>query len=325
MFQYKKRLPRWDSFKVPNVGVNSSLGGAVPEETSGVPVTPSMTPTVSITASQTMTPTPSVTPQPTSTPTNTPTPSVTPVIYDSGATVYLNALVIAEGSPVGDTISGATNTLFTTLRNEGILNKLFRIYPLVGSNPTAIGVEALNPGPPNLVFNGGWTFSSSGATPNGVNGYAETFVTPSISPKFSMGVYLNNGFSNNSTVLGSYDAQVDVAQISWGVGTFAASSNTTIGTLKSTTSQNQGFFGVTRISNSQEVFIQNMSATTFNSAYAPNGMTQILGARQSDFTRNNWFSRRISFVFQGFDLSSSEMITFYNAIQIYQTALNRQV
>ena len=75
MFPNKKRLPRWDSFKVPNVGVNSSLGGAVPEETSGVPVTPSVTPsntpTVSITASATVTPTN------TPTNTNTPTPSVT--------------------------------------------------------------------------------------------------------------------------------------------------------------------------------------------------------------------------------------------------------
>ena len=77
----RKRMPRWDTFKLPEVVANSALGGFAPEETSGVPVTPSVTPsntpTVSITASQTVTPTPSVTAQPTGTPTNTPTTTTT--------------------------------------------------------------------------------------------------------------------------------------------------------------------------------------------------------------------------------------------------------
>ena len=68
-------MPRWDTFKLPEVVANSALGGYVPEETSEVPVTPSVTPsntpTPSITASATVTPTN------TPTNTNTPTPSVT--------------------------------------------------------------------------------------------------------------------------------------------------------------------------------------------------------------------------------------------------------
>jgi len=64
-------MPRWDTFKVERAG------GYAPEVTSGVPVTPSVTPsntpTPSITASATSTPTP--TPSITASSTNTPTPT----------------------------------------------------------------------------------------------------------------------------------------------------------------------------------------------------------------------------------------------------------
>lgn len=120
MFNKYKKYPRWDTFKIPNVGVNSSLGGAVPEVSSGVPVTPSVTPsntpTPSITASPTVTPTntitptnsptPSVTAQPTSTPTNTPTPSATPSIQSPAD---INNLQLWFDALSGASVSSWTN------------------------------------------------------------------------------------------------------------------------------------------------------------------------------------------------------------------------
>jgi hypothetical protein len=122
MFPNKRRLPRWDSFKVPNVGVNSSLGGAVPEETSGVPVTPSVTPsntpTPSVTAqptstptntpTNTNTPTPSVTAQPTGTPTNTPSQTGTPV---TSPTATLTPSPTPSKTPFCKRFTGVVNTL----------------------------------------------------------------------------------------------------------------------------------------------------------------------------------------------------------------------
>jgi hypothetical protein len=292
---------------------------------------PTTTPTPTNTNTPTNTGTPTGTPNPTTTPTNTNTPTLTrtptpsPVVYDSGATAYLNAVIVGGGTGITESMSAATNTFFTTIRSAGILSKVYNMYPMIGGVSGSMGINAVLPGTNNIGFTGGWTFSSSGATPNGINGYSQTAQGSNASNVFAMGAYLNNGFNSNSTVIGSYDGLVDLSAVGFGVGVYQGASNTTVATAKTTTAQNSGFYGITRITNGQEVLIQNASATTVSSTYRDNDRALAIAARNSDGTINDWFSRRIAFVFFGNNLSSAEMITFYNAIQNYQTALGRQV
>jgi hypothetical protein len=296
-----------------------------PTPTTTLTSTPNPTTTPTNTPTQTNTPTTTLTLTPTNTPTLTRTPTPSPVVYDSGATAYLNALIVGGATGITESVSAATNTFFTTIRSAGIISKLYRMYPYVGGVSTSMGINALLPGTNNITFTGGWTFSSSGATPNGVNAYSLTVQQGAQSAVFALGAYLNDGFTTNSTALGAYDSNIDLSSISFGAGVLAGTSNTTVGTVRTTTAQTRGFYGITRISNTQEVFIQNTSATTVNSTYAACDRAIAIGARNSDGTINDWFSRRIAFVFFGNNLSSAEMITFYNAIQNYQTALGRQV
>jgi hypothetical protein len=247
------------------------------------------------------------------------------VVYDSGATAYLNAVIVGGGTGITESISAATNTFFTTIRSAGILSKLYRMYPMIGGVSGSMGINALLPGTNNLSFTGGWTFNSSGSTPNGVNAYSLTVQQGSQSAVFALGAYLNDGFTTNTTALGAYDTSIDLSSISFSSGNLFGTSNTTVGSQKNTTAQTRGFFGVTRISNTQEVLIQSSSATTVNSVHAACNSAIAIGARNSDGTINDWFSKRIAFVFFGNSFSSADMNTFYNAIQTYQTALGRQV
>jgi hypothetical protein len=128
-------------------------------------------PTPTQTASSTNTPTPSV----------TPTPSGVPPSGTTEAQTYLRAVVDAGGTGITSTVSAATTTLFTSLVSNGLYDKMLAFYPMLGGNSSGCKFNAKNPldtdGAYRLVFNGGWTFNASGATSNGTNAYADTFLS----------------------------------------------------------------------------------------------------------------------------------------------------
>ena len=165
------------------------------------------------------TPTPTVTttntPTPTITPTNTSTPTPTASSIPSGTTeanAYLSAVVDAGGTGITPTISAATRTLFTSLVSNGLYDKLFAMYPMIGGNSNGCKFNALNPLDTNaayrITFNGGWTFDYSGATPNGTNAYGNTYVNPT-SVTTSNNIHLSYESLTNSAVAGSTTMGVD--------------------------------------------------------------------------------------------------------------------
>ena len=146
--------------------------------------TPTQTPTPTNTETPTQTPTPTNTGTPTQTPTNTGSPTPTPTIAASGTTeanAYLRAVVDAGGTGITSTVSAATVTLFTSLVSNGLYDKIQAFYPMLGGNSSGCKFNGKNPLDTNaafrLVFNGGWTFNSSGATSNGTTAYADTFLS----------------------------------------------------------------------------------------------------------------------------------------------------
>ena len=141
---------------------------------------PTPTPTITPTNTQTPTPTNTSTPTPTQTetPTQTPTPSSTPPPpFDDDAAAYLEAVLNAGGIGISPTISAATDTLFSSLKSNGLYSKLTGFYPLLGEVSGSAKLNGNLNTTYDLTFNGGWTFDASGATGNGVN----TFATPNFS------------------------------------------------------------------------------------------------------------------------------------------------
>ena len=125
-------------------------------------------------------PTPTQTASSTATPTQTVTPS-RPASGTTEANAYLSAVVDAGGTGITSTVSGATRTLFTSLVSNGLYDKMLAFYPMLGGNSSGCKFNGKNPVDTNggyrLVFNGGWTFNASGATSNGTNAYADTFLS----------------------------------------------------------------------------------------------------------------------------------------------------
>jgi len=101
------------------------------------------------------------------------------VDYDTDAAAFITAANITD-----NTQKSAINTLVNDMKGYGIWTKMKAIYPFVGGTATTHKWNLKDPRDLDaafrLVFNGGWTHSSTGADPNGTNAYADTYLAPSL-------------------------------------------------------------------------------------------------------------------------------------------------
>jgi hypothetical protein len=91
--------------------------------------------------------------------------------YDRNAAEFFNAaqtLTVLQKE--------AVNTLVTDLKIYNLWDKMKAVYPMVGQAGIS-GSFSYNLKDPNTfrgTFSGGWTFTSTGAKPNGTSAYMDT-------------------------------------------------------------------------------------------------------------------------------------------------------
>jgi hypothetical protein len=124
------------------------------------------------------------------------------VSLDSDAQAFLTAAGITD--PI---ISGAIDTLVVDLKAANIWSKMKAIYPMVGGSSSTHKWNLKDPRDLDaafrLAFYGGWTHNSNGATPNGVNGYADTKINSNleltlINMHFASALYSRTNNTDNS-------------------------------------------------------------------------------------------------------------------------------
>jgi hypothetical protein len=245
---------------------------------------------------------------------------------DADAQAFITAAGITDA-----TQQLAINTLVTDLKGYGIWTKMKAIYPFVGGTSSTHKFNLKDPRDLDaafrLVFNGGGTHSQTGYLPNGTNGYADTFLTPSASLSTSSAHFSkynrNNDLSGNK-VDGSFASSFFQQNYSAG--------NAIIGDVSSIVSYTQtdtrGLFTATRTSsNAVKVFkntIQQGSTNTSSSSTLAN-VKVYLGARNDSSTLSFNNSYECAFASIGDGLTDTEAANLYTAVQAYQTTLSRNV
>ena len=241
------------------------------------------------------------------------------------------------------TILNALNTFDTGLISNGLDTKMKALYPFVGGTANthkfnfmdARDVDAAF----RLQFNGGWVHNATGAKPNGINGYANTYLSPYTqltlgSRHLSMYASDNSQANQYSIDMGAYDsagqksnhlsirrtADNVVGQLNnWGNQSLTSTNNTT------------GLLIVNRPSiSSSKAFKNNvLIASTTNDITGqvmPN-FNIFLGNSNENGTAGGsvMSSRGFSLSSIGYGLSDSEASTFYTLVQALQTSLSRAV
>jgi hypothetical protein len=251
--------------------------------------------------------------------------------YDPNAQAFFNRVTEAGGT-LSDTEKTAVNTLVLDLKANSLWSSMKAIYPMVGggTGTTAARQAACEQ---NLVsasftgtFTSGWTFTSSGAKPNGTSAYMDT------------NLIWNTNTSLNNGALGSYWTDYTATATNKYYGAYDASGvllinhkdingDNYINSFSAVNANSgNGLHALSRISSSEIVKYQNTSNTVGSSTSTtqPIGLPVWFGGVSglTNFGYQPW-NIAMGFITDGF--TNTTWSNFYTIVQAFQTTLSRQV
>lgn len=240
-----------------------------------------------------------------------------------------DAQLFITATGITGTNATATNKLVIDLKAANIWTKMKAIYPFVGNTSSsqkynlkdARDLDAAY----RLVFNGGGTFSANGYQPGGVNGYANTFLRPSnftAYPNCSFGYYSRTNIEGNKIDIGAN--QLDIYS-NLGSTAYVRTASGVFTTFAVTNSL--GFVMGSRLNNTTQKAYKNgvLTATTTQTAGASFLFNIYIGAYNSSGTPGTYSNRECAFAYLSDGLTDTEALALYNAVQLFQTTLGRQV
>jgi hypothetical protein len=237
---------------------------------------------------------------------------------------------ITATSETDTTIISALNTLETDLTTYGLTAKIKALYPMVGGTAAKHKFNFMDARDLDaafrLTFNGGWTHSSTGATPNGTNAYANTFWVqgdfPSTNNNTSLGFYSGTSTDGNvdmgaflgtAYLLGSRRSG-DFAGYCQSLATYSSIAN----------SNGSGFFVLSRTESSKIAMYKNGTLLSNPSNASTGGL--VMSQLQLSAYNSGYFGskeHRLDIISEG--LTPTQAANFYTAVQAFQTTLSRNV
>jgi hypothetical protein len=246
---------------------------------------------------------------------------------DSDAQAFITAASITDS-----TQQTAINTLVTDLKTYNIWTKMKAIYPFVGGSASTHKWNLKDPrdldAAYRLVFNGGWTHSSTGALPNGTTGYANTFLNPSIALASASGFGFYSRTNNTVLIQSDMGAQsyfpvkVFDTITSGDTRFFGANSDTT---SNFTDSDTRGLYQVYRLNSTTVKMLKNTTLYSATIAAASPNLNVYIGARNENGNAEKFAAREMSLAYIQENFSDTDASNFYTAVQTFETLLTRNV
>jgi len=240
--------------------------------------------------------------------------------FDADAQAFFDRVTAAGGS-LSATEKTAVDTLVKQMKLDGTWTPMKAIYPMVGASAAACA-QNLKSSSFTGTFTSGWTFDSTGLTPNGTSAYMETGLNASsnlsvTNAHFSLyiNVFTNRGVvdSGNGLYPSIFFDQFSPTQFYYGVGV-----DDTV-----TLTNQLGFFQVNALS-TMNLYKNGTSLKSKATGGTLNSRTLLLGAANFSVPFAFW-SGKMSFSSIGDGLTDTQASNFYTAVQSFQTTLSRQV
>jgi hypothetical protein len=182
--------------------------------------------------------------------------------YTARTTAFATATGITD-----PTILNALNTFDLGLISNSLDTKTKAIYPMVGGTSTTCKYNFMDARDLDvafrLQFNGGITFSSNGALPNGTNGFANTYYTPPIG-NAGMFFYARTDTNRFECNIGAYNSASSSQSVIFITGESYFSMNSSVfAYVRSPLVQRLGFYAVNRIGNDVTAHYRGGTVTAF--------------------------------------------------------------
>ena len=253
--------------------------------------------------------------------------------FDADAQAFITAAGITD-----NTQKSAINTLVLSLKAAGIWTKMKAIYPFVGGTATTHKFNLKNPLDTDaafrLVFLGGWIHSSNGATPNGVNARADTFLVPNtVLTQNSTHVSYYSRTNSNLTEIeigaangpNATDDKLVLEIRTAGITYYNINSTTTY--ISHADADSRAFYIGNRTSSTVVNGFRNSSKLVTGSVASttPSTAKVYLGAFNRASSVALYSTKQCAFSTIGDGLTDNDALNLYTAVQAFNTTLARQV
>jgi len=245
--------------------------------------------------------------------------------FDPDAQEFFDRVTTAGGT-LSTTEQTAINTLVVQMKADGIWTKMKAIYPMVGASAAACA-QNLKSSSFTGTFTSGWTFASTGVTPNGTSAYMSTDFNPSViinnANDGHLSYYSRTESTGNFIDIGAtnFDLVIKFSTVA------GACINMSDSNVFGYTGTSKGFFigSQNNTANVRKFFRDNslIQTQTVLTNTQPN-VNLSVGARGPNFSTFGT-NRECAFASIGNGLTDTEASDFYDAVQAFQTTLSRQV
>jgi len=241
--------------------------------------------------------------------------------FDPDAQAFFDRVTTAGGT-LTTTEKNATNQLVLDMKSAGIWSAMKAVYPMVGASAAACA-QNLKSSSFTGTFTSGWTFASTGATPNGTSAYMDT----GLNGRLILGNQRSFGFYNNTNTngivhIGSINNS-DGGQDYIGLGTFQIYRINSQGDNIGQSNTSKGLWIARSNSTSADLFLNGSILKSF-SATVSNTVNAYYYLACAPLN-NNFGDTQYAFAFICDSFTNTQASNFYTAVQAFQTTLSRQV
>jgi hypothetical protein len=238
--------------------------------------------------------------------------------FDADAVAFFGRVTTAGGT-LSATEKAAVNTLVVDMKAAGIWTPMKAIYPMVGASAAACA-QNLKSSSFTGTFSSGWTFASTGVTPNGTSAYFDTGLNPNGFTSWHQSYYSRTTNTTGRDMgIESFDTIISLGGTFY--GRFGSSNVIT------SNGDSKGFYINTEAPSLSHKVFKNSSqlgtTQSFGGSY-PNFNTYI-GAISVANVPTYFTVRQCAFASLGDGLTDTQASNFYTAVQAFQTTLSRAI
>lgn len=247
--------------------------------------------------------------------------------FDADAVAFFTRVTTAGGS-LSNTEKVAVNQLVLDMKSAGIWSAMKAVYPMVGASAAACA-QNLKSSSFTGTFTSGWTFASTGVTPNGTSAYMDTGLNQSTQftqTNGEIGVYSRTNSNGLFVDIGCYSVLRDYCLFA-NLGTmYGRAATQDIDSLYNPTTS-LGLFSINADGTNTQKFYRNgvIRATLTTTTNTLSSINSYLGAANSTTSPLFYSARQYAFAYLSNTLSATNQSNFYTAVQAFQTTLSRQV
>ena len=254
---------------------------------------------------------------------------------DADAAAFFSRVYTAGGA-LSYTEVSATETLVADMKSAGIWTAMRAVYPMIGASAAACA-QNLKSSSFTGTFTSGWTFASTGVTPNGTSAYMDTGFNPvtqsSSQTSFYMSVYIrtnsNAGFPYDIGNATDWNTGVKFTGIitRYNTNTRYIAVCDPYSTGNSET-DSRGFYSGGTNGSSAQILYKNgsnvLSGTSLQQGFQSNNL-YISAVNSSVGGAAGFSAKQNAFASISDGLSPTQNSNLYTAVQAFQTTLSRQV